>query len=117
MAELLEAVEAVGGEGLILRKADSPHRLGRSRDVLKVKRWHDAEAKVIAWKVQKNSLVCECLEAVPGNPPCQFGLTWNRDAVRPPVGSIVTFAYTELTSAGMPRFPILKWVHGAQRVA
>ena len=43
----LARVLARGGEGLILHRGDAPYRAGRSDDVLKLKPYEDAEARVI----------------------------------------------------------------------
>lgn len=45
MKEALEQMEAVGGEGLMLRKDDSEYEYGRSTALLKVKTFHDEEGK------------------------------------------------------------------------
>ena len=44
---LVGAVEALGGEGLMLRQPKSLYAVGRSNTLLKVKTFHDAEATVI----------------------------------------------------------------------
>ena len=43
----LGEIESLGGEGLMLRKPNSPYTVGRSYDLLKVKTYKDQEAKVI----------------------------------------------------------------------
>src|SRR5450432_3831247 len=47
LKEELGRVEALGGEGLMLRQPKSAYMPGRSTTLLKVKTFHDAEAKVI----------------------------------------------------------------------
>ena len=47
LREELRRVEALGGEGLMLRKAGSRYEVGRSSSLLKVKSFFDAEARVI----------------------------------------------------------------------
>ena len=47
LREELARVEALGGEGLMLRQPGSKYVPGRSTTLLKVKTFHDAEAKVI----------------------------------------------------------------------
>src|SRR4051794_31804664 len=42
----LDRLEKLGGEGLMLRRAGSRYESGRSATLLKVKRFHDAEARV-----------------------------------------------------------------------
>ncbi len=44
----LARVEALGGEGLMLRQPGSRYEVGRSTTLLKVKTFHDAEARVVA---------------------------------------------------------------------
>ncbi len=44
----LARVEAEGGEGLMLRQPGSRYEVGRSSSLLKVKSFHDAEARVVA---------------------------------------------------------------------
>ncbi len=46
----LARVESLGGEGLMLRQPGSRYEAGRSRTLLKVKTFHDAEARVIGYE-------------------------------------------------------------------
>jgi len=43
----LARVEALGGEGLMLRRPGSQYEAGRSSSLLKVKSFRDAEAKIL----------------------------------------------------------------------
>ena len=43
----LARIEALGGEGLMLRQPESRYEVGRSLTLLKVKSFHDAEARVL----------------------------------------------------------------------
>ena len=47
LKEEMDRVEALGGEGLMLREPASRYEAGRSSTLLKVKRFHDAEAQVV----------------------------------------------------------------------
>ena len=47
LREELARVEALGGEGLMLRQPGSKYEVGRSTTLLKVKTFHDAEARVV----------------------------------------------------------------------
>src|SRR5262245_8870902 len=47
LREELTRVEALGGEGLMLRQPGSRYEAGRSSTLLKVKTFHDAEARVV----------------------------------------------------------------------
>lgn len=106
----LARVEALGGEGLMLRQPGSAYEVGRSRSLLKVKSFHDAEARVLQHlpgsgrhKGRVGALLCE----MPGGTQFSVG-TGLSDAERrapPPVGSIITYRYQELSDGGVPRFP------------
>jgi DNA ligase-1 len=106
----LTRVEALGGEGLMLRQPSSRYAVGRSSSLLKVKTFHDAEATVIAHqpgagrhKGRLGALVVELANGVRFNVGTGFS-----DAQRenpPTVGSVIAFRYQELSDGGVPRFP------------
>ncbi len=106
----LARVEALGGEGLMLRQPGSKYEHGRSATLLKVKTFHDADAKVIGHEPgrgkHKGRLGALLVELANGT---RFAVgTGFSDAERaapPLVGSIITFRYQELSEAGVPRFP------------
>jgi DNA ligase-1 len=107
----LTRVEALGGEGLILRRPGSPYTPGRSPDVLKVKRYADAEAVVrahLAGKGRHRGRMGSLLVELPES-GLRFKIgTGFSDAVRdnpPPVGSLITFKYYGFRNSGLPRFP------------
>jgi DNA ligase-1 len=106
----LARVEALGGEGLMMRQPSSKYEVGRSWTLRKVKTFHDAEARVISHvrgagrhDGRLGALQCE----MPDGTVFSIG-TGLSDAERndpPPVGSIVTYRYQELSNDGVPRFP------------
>lgn len=106
----LTRLEALGGEGLMMRRAGSRYEVGRSSTLLKVKTFHDAEAKVINHQEgagkHKGRLGALLVELPDGT---RFSVgTGFSDAERqqpPPLGSTITFRYQELSEAGVPRFP------------
>lgn len=106
----LSRIEALGGEGLMLRQPDSPYEIGRSWTLLKVKSFQDAEALVIGHQPgagrHKGRLGALLVQLEDGT---RFSVgTGFSDAERgapPPVGSTVTFRYQELSEGGVPRFP------------
>lgn len=106
----LTRIEALGGEGLMLRQPNSQYEAGRSMTLLKVKTFHDAEARVLQHLPgagrHKGRLGALLVELPDGT---QFSVgTGFSDAQRsspPPVGSTITFRYQELTDRGAPRFP------------
>eukprot|EP01087_Luapelamoeba_hula_P003787 TRINITY_DN1363_c1_g1_i1.p1 TRINITY_DN1363_c1_g1~~TRINITY_DN1363_c1_g1_i1.p1 ORF type:complete len:911 (+),score=182.49 TRINITY_DN1363_c1_g1_i1:15-2747(+) len=107
----LAAVEALGGEGLMLRQPGSKYVDGRSGTLLKVKSFYDAEARVTGYtkgegkhKGRVGALLCVMAN---GN-TFKVG-TGLSDRVRenpPDIGSIITYSFQELTPDGVPRFPV-----------
>jgi DNA ligase-1 len=106
----LARVEALGGEGLMMRQPGSKYEIGRSWTLRKVKTFHDAEAKVIAHvrgagrhEGRLGSLQCQMPDGTVFN--VGTGLSDAERNAPPPVGSIITYRYQELSNDGVPRFP------------
>ena len=108
MARLDEVVNA-GGEGLMLHLGSAPYRGVRSDDLLKLKRFEDAEATVLAhiagtgkYQGAMGALLVQNSAGV------QFKIgTGFSDAQRknpPPIGSDITYRYRSITNKGVPRF-------------
>jgi DNA ligase-1 len=107
----LARVESLGGEGLMLRRPGSLYEVGRSSSLLKVKTFHDAEARVIGHapgtgkhKGRLGALIAQLADGTTFNVGTGFS-----DAERespPPIGATITFRYQELSPDGVPRFPI-----------
>jgi len=100
---------AQGGEGLVLHRADAAYAAGRSDAILKLKPALDTEAVVVAHHPGRGKYA-GLLGALEVRTPegRQFligsGLS---DALRhepPPIGSVVTYRYRDLTRTGLPRF-------------
>jgi len=106
----LERIEALGGEGLMLRQPASLYVAGRSSTLLKVKTFYDAEAKVIAHQpgAGRHKGRLGALQVIlPDGTEFSVGTGFS-DAERsspPQLGSTITFRYQELSEAGVPRFP------------
>jgi DNA ligase-1 len=106
----LAKVEAMGGEGLMLRQPGSLYEAGRSTTLLKVKTFYDAEAKVVGHEggkgKHKGRLGALWLEMADGT---RFhvgtGLSDEERKNPPPLGTLVTYRYQELSRDGVPRFP------------
>ncbi len=106
----LARIEALGGEGLMLRQPGSPYEVGRSLTLLKVKSFLDDEATVLEHLAgsgrHKGRLGALLVELANGT---RFAVgTGFSDAERdnpPPLGSVITFRYQELSDGGVPRFP------------
>ena len=106
----LARVEALGGEGLMLRQPGSDYEVGRSSTLLKVKSFRDTEATVIAHENGKGrhkhrlgALTVRLSGGTVFN--VGTGFTDKERASPPRVGSVVTVRYQELSDAGVPRFP------------
>ncbi len=127
----LQKVQALKGEGLVLRQAERLYHTGRSADALKVKRKQDAECVVVGYTAGKGKYVgqtgaLKCLLVEGSFPKLKeaertikigSGLT---DAMRkfsPPLGTQVTFQYMGLTQKGLPRFPVFLRVRSEQRLS
>jgi DNA ligase-1 len=106
----LARVERLGGEGLMLRQPKSPYVAGRSTTLLKVKTFHDAEARVIAHEPGKGkhkgrlgALICQLADGTKFN--VGTGFSDEERESPPPIGTVITFRYQELSNDGVPRFP------------
>lgn len=116
----LVRVEALGGEGLMLREPGSLYVAGRSSTLLKVKTFHDAEATVIGHQEglgkHKGRLGALQVKLADGTEfSVGTGFSDRERAAPPAIGSIITFRYQELSDAGVPRFPSYVGVrHDAQ---
>ena len=109
LMQRLDNIIRVGGEGLMLQRADARHAVGRSDNLLKLKRHQDAEAIVLShlpgkgkYKGMMGSLLVEDELGV------QFRIgSGFKDTERlepPPVGSLITYKYYGKTRKGIPRF-------------
>ena len=104
-----DAIVKAGAEGLMLHLADAPYVTGRSDVLLKLKPLLDAEAVVVRHLPGKGKHAGKMgaleLKTKDG---IVFRLgTGFSDAARsnpPPVGSLVTYTYREITPSGKPRF-------------
>ena len=109
----LTRVEALGGEGLMLRQPKSKYAAGRSATLLKVKTFHDAEAVVVGHQAgagRHAGRMGALLVRLPNGTDFAIGTGFSdREREQPPaLGATVTFRYQELSDAGVPRFP--SWV-------
>ena len=106
----LARVEALGGEGLMMRQPGSRYEVGRSSTLLKVKSFFDAEALVIEHQAgagRHAGRMGALLVELPDGTRFSIGTGFS-DRERqspPPQGAIVTFRYQELSDGGVPRFP------------
>jgi DNA ligase-1 len=107
---LLKRIVKQGGEGLMLHRGSSLYRAERNDDLLKIKPYEDAEARVVGYLPGKGKFV-GMLGALRVETPerLRFNLGAGlSDAERrnpPPVGSWVTYRYNGVNArTGIPRF-------------
>ena len=109
LLETLDTIVKNEGEGLMLHRGAALYRHNRSDDLLKFKRYDDAEAVVIEhiggkgkYKGLLGSIRVETSDGL------QFkigtGFSDEERANPPLIGSIITYRYLGLTNKGTPRF-------------
>ena len=116
LATLMDEVLSDKGEGVMLKDPKSKYEHKRSQNLLKVKKFEDAEAKVIGH--QKGTGRCTGMLGAlemreKDGTEFKIGSGFN-DAQRrspPKIGSIVTFKFQGRSKAGVPRFPIFMRIH------
>ena len=109
LRDRLKAVNAAGGEGLMLHLASAPYVTGRSDVLLKFKSLADAEAEVIGHVHGKGKYagMTGALEVrtVDGQ---EFrlgtGLSDEERKNPPAIGTVVTYTFRDVTPSGKPRF-------------
>ena len=108
LKEELERVLAAGGEGLMLRKAGSLYEGRRSHTLLKVKVFKEAEATLISivpGRGKHEGRMGGMVLQMPDGKTFNVG-TGMKDHERespPPIGSKITYRYTEHTKDGIPK--------------
>lgn len=105
----LDAVLALGGEGLMLHRDSAHHRSGRSEDLIKLKPSEDAEASVVGYLPGKGkytgmmgALVVETPEGIRFR--IGSGFSDEERRLPPALGSVITYQFNGHTRRGVPRF-------------
>ena len=107
----LNEVTLAGGEGLMLHRGDSRYHGGRGMDLLKLKRFDDAEGIVIAHNPGKGkftgmmgSVTVRTADGI----TVKIGSGFSDDERKtpPPIGATITFKHQGFTGTGKPRFPV-----------
>jgi DNA ligase-1 len=109
LIKLLNETVKNGGEGLMLHREDSLYSATRNDDLLKLKTYEDAEAKVLAiikgkGKYQKmmGAILVENEEGIKFK--IGGGFSDEQRSNPPAIGSIITYKYFGKTKDGKPRF-------------
>lgn len=109
LMQKLDEIVLAGGEGLMLHRGASHYQAFRSDDLVKLKKYSDAEAKVIRHipgKGKYQGMLGSVLVETADNKRFKIGSGFS-DAERenpPPIGSWISYKYFGLTSKGTPRF-------------
>ncbi|MFC0323738.1 DNA ligase [Gallibacterium melopsittaci] len=106
--QFLDQVEKLGGEGVVVRNPKAEYLVGRSNQILKLKRHQDEECTVIAHHKGKGqfhnvmgSLTCENYR---GKFKIGSGFSLAERTNPPPIGSVITYKYRGETAKGKPKF-------------
>jgi len=111
LGEFHARATAQGIEGTMLRAPGSAYERRRSASLLKVKDFHDAEARVVGYVPGegKHRGRLGAYEAEDLQTGARFrvgtGMSDRQRENPAPKGSVITYRYQELTPAGIPRFP------------
>ncbi len=107
----LDEVTLAGGEGLMLHRGDSRYYGGRGMDLLKLKRFDDAEGIVIAHNPGKGkftgmmgSVTVRTADGITAK--IGSGFSDDERKTPPPIGATITFKHQGFTGTGKPRFPV-----------
>jgi DNA ligase-1 len=106
----LQRIEALGGEGLIVRNPRAGYIAGRNGEILKVKGFFDAEAVVVghlpgqgANAGRLGSLLVELADGTRFRIGTGFSATEREHP--PPLGTVISFKYYGCYRSGIPKFP------------
>ncbi len=109
LMKALDQIIANGGEGLMLHLGSAPYRGIRSDDLLKLKRFSDAEAVVIGHipgKGKFSGMLGAVLVKMPDGREFKIGSGFSDQQRRhpPAIGSTISYKYQGTTASGLPRF-------------
>jgi DNA ligase-1 len=114
----LDEVEKLGGEGVMLRKANSLYVRARSDTLVKVKTFYDAEAYVTGYTAGKGkhkgrvgALECKSQRFFNDKVSLNAGVEFNlgtglsdKDRRNPPaIGTVITYRFQDLSNKGVPQ--------------
>ena len=109
LMKMMQVIVDGGGEGVMLHRGDSLYRADRNDDLLKVKPFEDADAKVIGHvpgRGKYEAMVGALLVQLPDGKRMRIGSGLS-DATRrepPAIGSWISYRFRGLNDSGLPRF-------------
>ncbi|PWN51490.1 hypothetical protein IE53DRAFT_378908 [Violaceomyces palustris] len=122
LIELLNEVEAKGGEGLMLRESGSRYEFRRGNTLYKLKTFHDAEAVVVGYAPgegrnsnRTGALICRMENGTLFR--VGSGLSDSMRSNPPPKGMVINYRFQQLSEEGYPRFPSFRGVAWDKSVA
>lgn len=110
--KFLDEVTSGGGEGIVVRNPKSKYESGRSKNILKLKKFKDAECMVVGinggkgkFSGKMGSITCESLtDKIRFKIGSGFS---DKERENPPkIGTIITYKFQNYTKNGKPRFPV-----------
>jgi len=110
----LDRVVKQGAEGLMLHLGASLYHGRRDDELLKLKQYFDAEAKVIEYYSGKGkykgllgAMLVETLDPLRAKIRFRIGTGFSAEERRkpPPIGAVITYKYFGFTKSGLPKFP------------
>src|SRR5690606_20770838 len=109
LTDRLDKLVAEGSEGLMLHHQNAIYQNGRSNNLLKLKKYQDAEAMVIdqlpgkgKYSHMLGALLVELEDGTQFKIGTGFSVLQRQNP--PPIGSVITFKYYGKTAKGLPRF-------------
>jgi DNA ligase-1 len=112
LEKFLREIEKKGGEGVVVRDPKAPYIAKRTNKALKVKSFKDRECRVLSYNIGhgKYKGLMGSINCIMDDKNITFkigsGFSLKERKNPPPIGSIVTFKYKEMTKYKKPRFPI-----------
>lgn len=103
---LLQRVDQDGGEGLMLRKPNTPYESGRSDSLLKLKKYHDMEVLYKGPHPARgyHALLCELPSGKTITVNCVMSdWKWMQDKQ----GCVITIKYSAVTKKGLPKWAFM----------
>jgi len=112
----MKEITDIKGEGIILRDPNSLYENRRTKTMLKVKEFHDAEAIVLdinkgTGRLENLMGAIECINKDGIKFRIGTGFSDKERKNPPKIGSVVTYRYFELTKDNVPRFPSFIRIH------